>query len=117
MYILLGVTALVPMIGAFIGIVLGALMILTVNPLQMFFFLLLIIVLQQIEGNLIFPKVVGTAINLPGLWTLVAVTLGGGLLGILGIFICVPATSVIYQLLRKHALSRPQLLESQDSDN
>lgn len=115
--ILLGVTALVPMIGAFIGIVLGSLMILTVSPLQMLFFLLLILVLQQIEGNLIFPKVVGTAINLPGLWTLVAVTLGGGLLGILGIFICVPATSVIYQLLRKHALSRPQLLESQDSDN
>lgn len=104
--ILIGVTALIPLVGAFIGAILGALMILTVSPWQMLFFLIFIIVLQQIEGNLIFPRVVGSAISLPGLWTLTAVTLGGGLMGILGIFICVPATSVIYQLLRKNVSRR-----------
>ncbi|MFR8087720.1 MAG: AI-2E family transporter [Lachnospirales bacterium] len=107
--ILIGVTALIPLVGAFIGAFIGAVMILTVSPLQMLFFLIFIIVLQQIEGNMIFPRVVGTAVSLPGLWTLAAVTLGGGLFGILGIFICVPAASVLYQLLRtnvhKHLVS------------
>ena len=116
--ILTGVTALIPVIGAFIGAAVGAIMILTVSPLQMIFFLIFLIVLQQIEGNFIYPRVVGSAVSLPGLWTLVAVTLGGGLLGIMGIFICVPAAAVIYQLLRqnvKHRLT-PQPSEESGSE-
>ena len=117
--ILIGVTALIPLVGAFIGAAIGAVMILTVSPLQMLFFLIFIIVLQQIEGNMIFPRVVGTAVSLPGLWTLAAVTLGGGLFGILGIFICVPATSVLYQLvgtnMRKRLASQKKEASSSET--
>ncbi len=113
--ILIGVTALIPLVGAFIGAIIGAVMILTVSPLQMLFFLIFIIVLQQIEGNMIFPRVVGTAVSLPGLWTLAAVTLGGGLFGILGIFICVPAASVIYQLLGTNV--RKRIKKKKTSEN
>ena len=113
--ILIGVTALIPLVGAFIGAIIGAVMILTVSPLQMLFFLIFIIVLQQIEGNMIFPRVVGTAVSLPGLWTLAAVTLGGRLFGILGIFICVPAASVIYQLLGTNV--RKRIKKKKTSEN
>lgn len=117
--ILIGVTALIPLVGAFIGAAIGAVMILTVSPLQMLFFLIFIIILQQIEGNMIFPRVVGTAVSLPGLWTLAAVTLGGGLFGILGIFICVPATSVLYQLvgtnMRKRLASQKKEASSSET--
>lgn len=97
---LVGATALLPVVGAYLGAAVGAFMILTVNPLQAVGFLIFIAILQQLEGNLIYPRVVGTSIGLPGIWVLTAVTLGGGIGGIAGMLLAVPVTATIYRLLR-----------------
>lgn len=94
------VTALIPILGSFIGCAVGIFLIAIVSPVQALAFLVLFLVLQQIEGNLIYPHVVGNSVGLPGIWTLVAVTLGGGLMGIAGMLIFIPLSSVLYQLLR-----------------
>ncbi len=99
--VFIGVTALVPVIGAFLGIFVGALLILAVEPFKVIPFIILVLILQQIEGNFIYPKVVGDAIGLPGIWVLAAVSIGGSLLGILGMLIAVPIASVIYTLVRE----------------
>ncbi|MFV0528374.1 MAG: AI-2E family transporter [Lachnospiraceae bacterium] len=104
--ILITVTALVPILGSFIGCVVGAFLILIVNPLQAVFFIILFLVLQQIEGNLIYPHVVGNSVGLPSIWVLVAVTLGGSLMGIAGILIFIPLVSIIYTLLREYVNNR-----------
>lgn len=96
---LVGATALLPVVGAYLGAAVGAFMILTVNPLQALGFLVFIAILQQLEGNLIYPRVVGTSIGLPGIWVLTAVTLGGGLGGIAGMLLAVPLTATVYRLL------------------
>ncbi|MBQ9991854.1 MAG: AI-2E family transporter [Firmicutes bacterium] len=103
---LIGFTALIPVVGAFIGAGIGAFMIFTVSPLQAVFFIIFIVILQQLEGNLIYPKVVGASIGLPAIWVLVAVTLGGGLFGILGMLLGVPAVAAIYRLLRENIRRR-----------
>lgn len=103
---LIGFTALIPIAGAYIGAGVGAFMIMTVSPIQAVGFLVFIVILQQLEGNLIYPKVVGSSIGLPGVWVLAAVTVGGGILGIPGMLIGVPATAAIYQLL-KQDLNKP----------
>ena len=92
----IGVTALIPIVGAYIGAAVGAFMILTVAPLKALLFIVFIIVLQQMEGNLIYPKVVGSSIGLPGMWVLAAVTVGGGLLGIGGMLLGVPLAATFY---------------------
>ncbi len=97
---LVGFTALIPIAGAYIGAIIGAIMIFTVSPLQALLFLIFLIVLQQIEGNLIYPKVVGSSIGLPGIWVLAAITVGGGILGISGMLIGVPIVATIYKVLR-----------------
>ena len=97
---LVGATALLPVVGAYLGAGIGAFMILTVNPLQAVGFLVFIAVLQQLEGNLIYPRVVGTSIGLPGIWVLTAVTLGGGIGGIAGMLLAVPVTATLYRLVR-----------------
>lgn len=97
---LVGATALLPVVGAYLGAGIGAFMILTVNPLQALVFLIFIAVLQQLEGNLIYPRVVGTSIGLPGIWVLAAVTVGGGIGGIAGMLLAVPVTATFYRLLR-----------------
>lgn len=97
---LVGATALLPVVGAYLGAGIGAFMILTVNPLQAIGFLVFIAVLQQLEGNLIYPRVVGTSIGLPGIWVLTAVTLGGGIGGIAGMLLAVPVTATVYRLIR-----------------
>lgn len=97
---LIGFTALIPVAGAYIGAGVGAFMILTVSPVKALAFLVFIVILQQLEGNLIYPKVVGSSIGLPGVWVLAAVTIGGGLMGISGMLIGVPITAALYQLLR-----------------
>ena len=89
------------MVGAFIGCVVGALLILMVSPLQALEFVVLFLVLQQVEGNLIYPHVVGSSVGLPSLWVLVAVTLGGSLMGIVGMLIFIPLCPVCYALLRE----------------
>ena len=99
--VLVAVTALVPLVGAFVGCFLGALVILVDSPLQAVWFVVLFLVLQQIEGNLIYPKVVGTSIGLPGMWVLVAVSVGGDTMGIGGMLLMIPLASVLYALLRE----------------
>jgi len=97
---LIAFTALIPIAGAYIGAGVGAFMILTVSPMQALIFLGFILILQQLEGNLIYPKVVGTSIGLPGIWVLAAVTVGGGVMGIPGMLLGVPLTATIYKLIR-----------------
>lgn len=105
--VLVGVTAIIPIFGAFIGLVVGAFMILVHQGfLRMAWFIVFFLVLQQIEGNLIYPHVVGKSVMLPGLWVLVAATLGGNVAGILGMLISVPLASVCYALLREAASRR-----------
>lgn len=105
---LVGVTALLPIVGAWIGMVVGAFMILTVNPLQALVFVAFLLVLQQIEGNLIYPRVVGSSVGLPALWVLTAVTVGGSFGGLAGMLLAVPVVSVAYQLLREGTAKREQ---------
>lgn len=99
--VLIAVTALVPIVGAFVGCIFGALFILVDNPMQAVWFVIMFQVLQQIENNMIYPRVVGTSIGLPGMWVLVAVAVGGELMGVGGMLLMIPLTSVIYTLLRE----------------
>lgn len=103
---LIGFTALIPIAGAYIGAGVGAVMILTESPLKALLFLLFIVILQQLEGNLIYPKVVGSSIGLPALWVLAAVTVGGGLMGVLGMLLGVPIAAALYRLLREDVIRR-----------
>lgn len=98
--ILVGVTALIPVVGAFIGIIIGAVLIVSVNPVKVITFIIFVLILQQFEGNVIYPKVVGGSVGLPGMWVLVAVTVGGSLFGIIGMLLGVPVFSVIYTVLK-----------------
>lgn len=98
--VLIAFTALIPIFGAFIGCAIGTLLILMVNPMQALGFIVLFLVLQQIEGNLIYPHVVGSSVGLPSIWVLVAVSLGGSLMGIVGMLIFIPISSVVYTLFR-----------------
>ncbi len=93
-----GVTALVPIVGAFVGAIVGAFMILTVNPMQAVIFIIFLIILQQIEENFIYPRVVGSSIGLPGIWVLGAVTVGGSISGVMGMLLGVPAVATVYKL-------------------
>ena len=99
--VLIAVTALVPLVGGFVGCFLGAFFILVNDPMQALIFVLVFLIIQQIEGNLIYPKVVGGSIGLPGMWVLVAVTIGGDLMGVVGMFLMIPLSSVLYTLLRE----------------
>lgn len=99
--VVIGVTALIPVVGAFVGCILGAFFILVNNPLQALTFVIMFLVIQQLENNLIYPRVVGTSIGLPGMWVLVAVSVGGDLMGVGGMLLMIPVTSVIYALLRE----------------
>ncbi|MCI5976237.1 MAG: AI-2E family transporter [Firmicutes bacterium] len=99
--VLIAVTALVPVVGAFVGCVLGAFFILVDNPLQAVWFVVIFQVLQQIENNMIYPRVVGTSIGLPGMWVLMAVTIGGNLMGVGGMLLMIPLASVAYTLARE----------------
>ena len=98
--VLIAVTALIPLVGAFVGCFLGAFFILVNDPIQALIFVAMFLVLQQIEGNLIYPKVVGTSIGLPSMWVLVAVAVGGDLMGVAGMLVMIPISSVLYALLR-----------------
>lgn len=97
---LVAFTALIPIAGAYIGAIVGAFMILTVSPVKALVFLIFIVVLQQIEGNIIYPRVVGSSIGLPGIWVLAAITIGGGMAGVLGMLIGVPIAAAIYKIIR-----------------
>ena len=99
--VLVAVTAFIPVVGAWVGCVLGAFFILVANPIQAVWFVVMFVVLQQIENNLIYPRVVGTSIGLSGMWVLIAVSIGGELMGVAGMFLMIPVASVLYTLLRE----------------
>lgn len=114
--VFIGFTALIPIAGAYIGAAVGAIMILTVSPIQAIQFLIFIVVLQQLEGNLIYPKVVGQSIGLPGIWVLAAITIGGGILGIGGMLLAVPLFAAGYRLLGENVENKKRLLQEQVQD-
>jgi predicted PurR-regulated permease PerM len=105
---LVGFTALIPVAGAYIGAFVGAFMILTADPIKAAAFLVFIVVLQQLEGNLIYPKVVGSSIGLPGVWVLATVTVGGGLMGIPGMLLGVPLAAAVYRLISREVNTPPR---------
>ena len=104
--VLIAFTALIPIFGAFIGCFVGAFLILTVDPKQALFFVIMFLILQQIEGNLIYPKVVGGSIGLPAIWVLAAVSLDGSLFGVVGMLVFIPIVSVLYTLLKENVNKR-----------
>ena len=99
--VLIAFTALIPIFGAFIGLAVGAVLMLMVNPMDALIFVITFFVLQQVEGNLIYPHVVGNSVGLPAIWVLVAVTLGANMMGIVGMLVFIPLCSVLYALLRE----------------
>ncbi|MBG9982296.1 AI-2E family transporter [Aerococcaceae bacterium DSM 111020] len=103
---LTGVTAIIPILGAYLSGAVGFLLILMNSPIQALFFIIFIVVVQQIEGNLIYPRVVGSSIGLPGLWVLIAVTIGGGVGGIGGMLVAVPLASALYRMLKDDVKKR-----------
>ncbi len=104
--ILIAFTALIPMVGAFIGLIIGMFLILMVDPVQSLWFLIMFLVIQQLENNLIYPRVVGSSIGLPAIWVLAAVTIGGGLFGVAGMLIFIPLCSVLYVLIKQAVNNR-----------
>lgn len=118
--VIIAVTALIPVVGAFVGCIVGAFFILVNDPIQAVTFIAMFLVLQQLENNLIYPRVVGTSIGLPGMWVLVAVTIGGEIMGVAGMLVMIPLVSVLYTLGREFTDDRlaarnipPEKLEAQ----
>lgn len=120
--VMIGVLSLIPLFGAWIGWAIGSLLILTVNPMQVITFTIIFFVISQIEGNFIYPHIVGNSMGLPGIWVLAAVTVGGNMMGIVGMIISVPIASVLYTLLKfaknnrlkKRAIPEQLYLEAPD---
>ena len=104
--VLIGVSALVPIVGAYVGAATSALLLLMVSPMKALIFLVFLVCLQQFEGNVIYPRVVGTSLGLPGIWVLAAVTVGGGLFDFLGMLLSVPIASILYTLLKRDVRRR-----------
>ena len=98
---LIAFTALIPVAGAYIGGIVGAFMIFTVSPVKAVIFVVFLVILQQLEGNIIYPRVVGSSMGLPGIWVLAAVTVGGGIMGVVGMLIGVPIAAALYRLLKE----------------
>jgi predicted PurR-regulated permease PerM len=110
--ILISLTALIPIVGAFIGCAVGVFLILIDDPVKALVFIVLFIILQQIEGKLIYPKVVGNFVGLPGIWVLVAITVGGSLFGVIGMLVFIPLMSTAYTLLREDVNRRNAIKKS-----
>lgn len=104
--VLIGVTALIPVFGAFIGTIPSVFLILLINPMQALWFIVFILCLQQFEGNVIYPKVVGNSVGLPAIWVMLAMLVGGSTLGLIGMLIGIPVFSVAYQLIREYTNKR-----------
>ena len=113
--LLIGATSLIPIIGTFVGCIIGALLILLVDPMKALVFVILFIILQQIEGNLIYPKVVGDSVGLPGIWVLFSVTVGGSMFGVTGIIVFIPLVSVLYSLFRRYIYEKLQEKDIKDN--
>ncbi len=104
--VLIAFTALIPLVGAFIGCFIGAFLIFMDNPVQALVFVIVFLIIQQIEGNLIYPKVVGESVGLPAMWVLFVVTIGGKIMGVMGMVIMIPASSVVYALFREFVVKK-----------
>lgn len=104
--ILMAFTALIPIVGAFIGVIIGAILILAVEPIKAVIFIIFVLILQQLENNLIYPKIVGKSVGLPGIWVLLSVTVGGSLAGVVGMIIGLPVVSVIYTIIKDETNER-----------
>ena len=114
---MIGLFSLVPIVGQFIAASYGVLSILIVSPIKSLWFLVLFLVLQQIEGNLIYPKVVGKSVGLPGVWVLFAITVGGNFAGITGMIMAVPTMSIVYNLVTSFVRSRNMRKTEEDKDS
>ena len=114
--VIIGVCALVPIAGAYVGAVVSAVILLMISPMQAIWFLVFLVILQQLEGNLIYPKVVGSSIGLPGIWVLAAVTVGGSLMGFAGMLLGVPLTAVLYTLLKRNLHKRERKAAKADGE-
>ena len=114
---LVAFTALIPVAGAYIGAAAGAFMILTDSPIKALVFLIFLVILQQIEGNVIYPKVVGSSVGLPAMWVLAAVTVGGGLMGVVGMVFAVPAAAGIYRLICDDINGKGKIFSKKIVDN
>ncbi|MBR5284242.1 MAG: AI-2E family transporter [Clostridia bacterium] len=110
---LIGFTALIPVAGAYIGGIVGLLLIATVSPVKAVVFIVFLVVLQQLEGNLIYPRVVGSSIGLPGIWVLAAITVGGGVMGVMGMLLGVPLFAALYRILQEDLYQREQRIKVQ----
>ena len=115
--VLIAFTALIPIVGAFIGCFVGAFLILVDDPIKAVWFVVLFLVLQQIEGNLIYPHVVGGSVGLPSIWVLAAVTVGGSLFGILGMLVLIPLVSTVYGLVREDVNGKLQKQKGKEKEN
>lgn len=104
--VIIGVSALIPIAGAYLGAGVAVLLLVMIRPLEALWFLVFLVTLQQLEGNLIYPRVVGTTMGLPGIWVLAAVTVGGSLLGLAGMVVSVPIAAVLYTLLKNDLRAR-----------
>ena len=113
---IIGVSALIPVVGAYIGGALGAFMIFTVDPAKALVFLIFLVILQQLEGNIIYPRVVGNSIGLPGLWVLASVTIGGGVMGVAGMLIGVPLSAALYKLFANHVNRKLEIAGQSSTD-
>ncbi len=114
---LVGVTALIPVVGGFIGVGIGTVMILTQSPVKAIIFIIFFIVLQNVEGNFIYPKVMGSRVNLPAMWILAAVSIGGSIMGPLGMLLSVPTASTLYCLIKEATAEREKKLTDTDDKN
>lgn len=110
--VLIAFTALIPIVGAFIGCAVGAFLILMVSPVKALIFVIMFLVLQQLEGNLIYPRVVGNSVGLPAIWVLVAVSVGGSMFGVVGMLVFIPLMSTVYALLRENVSNRNRKKEN-----
>ncbi|MGN1411548.1 MAG: AI-2E family transporter [Oscillospiraceae bacterium] len=109
--VLIGITAFIPILGAYIGGAIGAFVVFTEEPIRALYFIIFLVILQQVEGNLIYPKVVGETVGIPGILVFTAVTIGGGLAGIPGMFLSVPIMAVIYQFYNEYLNKHYQRVE------
>jgi len=106
--VMIGITNIIPIVGPFVGIIPSVLILLLVNPVMALWFIVFIVILQQLEANLIYPRVVGTKVGLPALWVLISIIIGGGLFGIIGMLFAVPTMSIIYDLTRRNVKKKLQ---------
>ncbi len=111
--VVVGFSSIIPIMGAFFGAGIGSFLLLIENPMHALYFLIIFIVIQQIEGNLIYPKVVGESIGLPAIWVLASVSIGGSLMGVAGILLCIPLASVAYTLLKEEVHERLERREAE----